>query len=173
MNYKSKCTLLGFPLIHVSTATMENGHVRRGIAKGWIAIGDISFGIIFSMGGVAFGGIALGGMAIGLLSFAGLAIGVFAVGGAAVGVLATGGVAIAWHAAHGGFAMANEYALGGKAIASQANNLIADEYFKKSIFFSSAKVIAEHSRWLILLAFLPGIQSLIHKRKHRKSKRNT
>jgi len=173
MNYKSQFTLLGLPLIHVSTAKMKNGHTRRGVAKGWIAIGDISFGIILSVGAAAFGGIALGGVGIGLLSFAGLAIGVFAVGGAAIGVLAAGGAVIAWHAAHGGFAMANEYALGGKAIASQANNLIAEEYFKNSIFFSSAKVIGEHSRWFILLAFLPVIQALIHKRKHRESKQDT
>ena len=170
MGYKTKVTLLGLPLVHISTSKMENGHHGRGIARGWIAIGDISFGIILSVGGVAFGGAAIGGIAVGLLSFAGMAIGVLAFGGGAIGVFATGGGAIAWHAATGGFAMANEYALGGEAFANQANNLIAEDYFKNSVFFSSTKVIGEHSRWFILLVFLPVIQNLIHKWKHRSSK---
>lgn len=169
MSYKTKYTLLGLPLIHIATGKMENGHPIRGIARGWIAIGDISFGIILSVGGAAFGGIAIGGIAVGLLSFAGMAIGVLAFGGGAIGFFATGGGAIAWHAATGGFAMANEYALGGEAIANQANNLIAEEYFKNSDFFSSTRVLVEHSRWFILLVFLPVFQNLIHKWKHRNS----
>ncbi len=170
MNYKSKFTLLGLPLIHVASAKMENGHVRRGVAKGWIAIGDISFGVLLSIGAVAVGGIALGGVAIGLLSFAGLAIGVFALGGAAIGVFATGGFALAWYAAHGGFAMANEYALGGKAIANHANDLIAGDYIKNNYFFDLAGTISKHLKWLILLVFIPVIQNLLHKLKHRSSR---
>ncbi len=170
MSYKTKFTLLGLPLVHIATSKMENGQLGRGIAKGWIAIGDISFGIILSVGGVAFGGVAIGGIAVGLLSFAGMAIGVLAFGGGAIGVLATGGGAIAWHAATGGFAMANEYALGGQAIANYANDVIAKDYFANSVFFSSAKVVGEHSRWFLLLVLLPIIQGLIHKRKHRGSK---
>ncbi|MEA3392320.1 MAG: hypothetical protein U9Q91_05015 [Candidatus Marinimicrobia bacterium] len=169
MSYKTKFTLLGLPLVHIATSKIENGRYKRGIAKGWIAIGDISFGVILSVGGFAFGGVAVGGLAVGLLSLAGMAIGVLAFGGGAIGILATGGGAVAWHAATGGFAMANEYALGGEAIANQANNLIAEDYFKNSTFFSSTKVISEHSRWFILLVFLPVILNLIHKWKHRGS----
>ncbi|MFC2091589.1 hypothetical protein ACFLTD_02320 [Elusimicrobiota bacterium] len=56
MNYKTKLTVLGLPFIHISTGNVMNGHYKRGSAKGWIAVGDISFGVILSAGGVAFGG---------------------------------------------------------------------------------------------------------------------
>ena len=46
---------------------------------------------------------------------------------------------------------------------------IAREYFKNSVFFSSAKLIGDHSRWFLLLVILPIIQGLFHKRKHRGS----
>ena len=165
MNYKSKLTLLGLPLVHMTTGRVENGHYKRGIAQGWVAIGDISFGVILSIGGVAFGGIAIGGLAVGILSFAGLAIGLLSLGGGAIGMMAAGGGAVAWQAAFGGFALAIEYAQGGAAIANHANDLVAQEYFASSYFFSFARLIAEYSRWFVLLLVLPIIQSLIQKRK--------
>jgi hypothetical protein len=165
MNYKTKITLIGIPIVHIATSKKDQGRYKRGIAKGWIAIGDISFGIILSIGGVAFGSVAIGGLAVGILSLAGLAFGILAFGGGAIGILATGGGAVAWHAATGGFAMAKEYALGGRAIAHYANDMVAKDYFRNSIFFSSARFIGGHSRWFLLLVFLPIIQSLIHKRK--------
>ena len=122
MNYTSDFKMLGLPLVDIAMGEGVNGGYKRGIARGWIAVGDISFGVIFSLGGVAFGGIAIGGLAVGVISLAGLAIGILALGGGAVGILAAGGGAIAWHAAIGGFAMANEYALGGTAIAKHAND---------------------------------------------------
>ena len=161
MNYKSKLALFGFPLVHITTGTVENEHYKRGIAKGWIAIGDISFGIIISVGGVAFGGIAIGGLAVGLLSVAGLAIGLLALGGGAIGIMASGGGAIAWQAAFGGFAAANEYAQGGLAIANHANDLVANDFFENSYFFSFSRVVAEYSRWFLLLLIFPVVQSLI------------
>ncbi len=169
MNYKTKITLLGLPLVHVSTGKVENEHYKRGIAKGWIAIGDISFGVIISIGGIAFGGIAIGGLAVGLLSFAGLAIGLLALGGGAIGIMASGGGAIAWHTAFGGFAVANEYAQGGLAVANHANNLVSNDYFENSYFFSFSRLVVEYSRWFLLLLVLPIIQSLIRKRKNRDS----
>ena len=68
---------------------------QRGIARGWIAIGDIAFGVVLSVGGIAFGGISLGGLGLGLISLAGLSVGIYAIGGLAVGYLAMGG----WHLA--------------------------------------------------------------------------
>ncbi|HHJ15776.1 MAG TPA: hypothetical protein ENJ80_03675 [Gammaproteobacteria bacterium] len=170
MNYKTKFMLLGIPLVHITTGSLENGRYKRGIAKGWIAIGDISFGVILSVGGAAFGGIAVGGLAAGLVSFAGLAVGYFALGGGAVGMVAAGGGAVAWQAAFGGLAVANEYAQGGLAIAKHANDQIAEHYFVNNLFFSSAQAILEHSRWFLLLLILPIIQSLINRKKHRDSK---
>lgn len=165
MNYKTKITLLGIPLVHIATSKKDQGRYKRGIAKAWIAIGDVSFGIILSIGGVAFGSVAIGGLAVGIFSLAGLAFGIFAFGGGAIGILATGGGAVAWYAATGGFAMAREYALGGHAIANYANDMVAKDYFRNSTFFSAARLIGGHSKWFLLLVFLPIIQNLIHKRK--------
>ena len=173
MNYKTKYEVFGLPLIHITSGKLVDGRYRRGIAKGWIAIGDVSFGVILSIGAVAFGGIAIGGLAIGLLSLAGLALGVFSLGGGAIGIYACGGAAIAWQAALGGLAVAHEYAEGGLAIANYANDEIAKSYFENSRFFSVAGFISEHSRWFLLLVAIPIVQSLIRRIKYRREKSNT
>ena len=77
MDYKSKSSFCGLPLIHVAIA--GSGDYKRGIAKGWIAIGDISFGILFSFGAVAFGGIAIGGVSLGGLAIGGASLGVLSI----------------------------------------------------------------------------------------------
>src|SRR5204863_2015991 len=97
--YRSRWTLLGLPLIHIRMECMQDGKTLP--AKGWIAVGNIAYGVLFAFGGVAVGTVSLGGFAVGLvaigggglglLSFAGLALGVWAIGGAAVGYLASGG----------------------------------------------------------------------------------
>jgi hypothetical protein len=173
MDYKTKYKIFGLPFIHITSGKLVDGHYKRGIAKGWIAIGDISFGVIFSVGAVAFGGIAIGGLSIGLLSLAGLALGVFSLGGGAIGIVACGGGAIAWHAAVGGLGVAHEYAEGGLAIANHANDLIARDYFENSRFFSVARFISEHSRWFLLLVAIPIVQNLIRRIKHCREKSNT
>jgi len=170
MNYKTKYKILGLPLIHITSGKLVDGHYRRGIAKGWIAIGDVSFGIIISIGAVAFGGIAIGGLAIGLLSLAGLALGVFSLGGGAIGIFACGGAAIAWQAALGGLAVAHGYAEGGLTIASYANDETAKSYLENIRFFSVARFISENSRWFLLLAAIPVVQSLIRRIKYRREK---
>lgn len=95
MQYRSKFNLFGLPFIHIATSEIENDRVKRGIARGWIAIADISFGILFSAGGVAVEGIAVGGLAAGGTALAGLSLGIFAFGGGALGVWACGGIALA------------------------------------------------------------------------------
>jgi len=161
MNYRTKRTLFGLPLVHIATGRIEQGHYRRGVACGWIAIGDMSFGVIVSLGGLAVGGIAVGGLALGVLSLAGLALGVYALGGGAIGVAACGGGALAWEAALGGLAVAQSYAEGGLAIAKHANDPVASDFFKHSSFFSGAGWLLNHSRWLLLLALLPAIQGVL------------
>ena len=151
MNYRTKYKVLGLPLIHTTSGKLVDGRYRRGITRGWIAIG---------------------GLSIGLLSFAGLALGVFSLGGGAIGIVASGGGAIAWQAALGGLAVAHEYAVGGLAIANHANDLIARNYFENSRFFSVARFILEHSRWFLLLVAIPIVQNLIRGMKHRKGKSN-
>ena len=153
LNYKSHRTLFGLPLVHLASGQVVDGRYQRGIARGWIAVGDISLGILFSLGGVACGGISIGGVSLGLISFGGvglgliclggLAIGGFAVGGFAIGLIAfgggaialydaEGGLAIAGHAARGGLAIASDYAVGGDARAAHANDQAAQEYMATS-----------------------------------------
>lgn len=141
MNYKSSASFLGLPLVHIAIGPSENKSAVRGIAKGWIAIGDIAFGVLFAMGGVALGGFCVGGLSAGILAIAGLSIGIWSIGGLALGVFAIGGGAIALWAAQGGLAVANEYALGGMAIGPNANNEIAQAYFDSSEFFRAAAML--------------------------------
>ena len=102
--YRSKATLLGWPLVHVSSGADHNG--RQRVARGIIAIGDVAMGL-FAFGGVAVGGIAIGGVSVGLL----------ALGGMAAGYVALGGIAAGWYWAFGGIALSLGYAIGGLALA--------------------------------------------------------
>jgi hypothetical protein len=154
VNYRSHRTLFGLPLVHLASGQVVDGRYKRGIARGWIAVGDISLGILFSMGGVACGGISIGGVGLGLITISGvglglifcvggLALGGYAVGGLAIGGIAVGGgaialydaeggLAIAGHAASGGLAIASQYAVGGEARAAHANDPPAREYMATS-----------------------------------------
>ncbi len=134
MHYKSSASLLGLPLVHVAIGPSPGESGTRSIAKGWIAIGDIAFGIVFALGGLAVGGFSLGGLSVGVLAIAGLSVGVWSIGGLALGVYSLGGAAIAFWAADGGFAMAQEYARGGQAIAQHSSDAIAQSYFESSGF---------------------------------------
>lgn len=105
--YKSKIKICGIPLVHI-----KQGYGLQ-VAKGIIAIGNISIGFI-SIGGLALGAISLGGIGLGLLAFAGLALGGIAIGGGAVGILAFGGMALGMYSI-GGLAYASKIAVGGVA----------------------------------------------------------
>lgn len=104
--YRSAAELFGLPLVHYVQG-VDPATGKALVAKGIIAIGDIAFGVLFAMGGVAYGGIAVGGVAVGVLAFGGMALGVFALGG----------MAVALFLAVGGMAMSLVYALGGLALA--------------------------------------------------------
>jgi zinc protease len=156
--WRSRRTILGLPLIDVyfadpdrySAAAWKVSGQRAPAARGWIAIGERAYGVIFAFGNIAVGGIALGGisagvialgglglgvltiaglavgvasfggLAVGVVSLGGLAVGVGAVGGMAIGYWALGGGAIAWRAARGGLAWAHDYADGGRSRAVYA-----------------------------------------------------
>jgi hypothetical protein len=92
-SYRSKRTVWGVPLVHVSFGGWPG-------ARGIIAIGDVAIGLI-AVGGFAFGGFTLGGLSLGivsvggaaaglLLAIGGIAFGGFAIGDVAFGVVATG-----------------------------------------------------------------------------------
>jgi len=165
MEYRSRSSLLGLPLVHVATTEMRDGRLRRGIAKGWIAVGDISFGVLFATGGVAVGGIAFGGAGVGVICLAGCAVGCAALGGLAVGIWALGGAAIAAHAALGGLAIAGKFALGGQAIAEHAGDAAAVEFFSTQTAFRIGDWLARHARWLVLLFIGYGIGMLLTRKK--------
>jgi hypothetical protein len=116
MEYRSRAQFLGLPLVHIALGTARPGETyRRGVATGWIAIGDIARGVLVASGGVAMGGICIGGVSLGLISFAGMSLGALAFGGVALGYYAVGGAAFAWQVAIGGLAVSHAYALGGVA----------------------------------------------------------
>jgi serine/threonine-protein kinase len=111
--YRSQRTLLGLPLVHIAYGYDPKTGKKR-IARGIVAIGDISVGVV-SLGGLAFGGLTLGGCSLGLLSLGGLAIGVLlAIGGCAIGGIALGGGAVGLVAMGGG--AFGYYAMGGGAL---------------------------------------------------------
>ena len=108
-DYKSSITIGGWPLVHVC-AGVDPDTMRPRIAKGVIAIGNISIGLV-AIGGLACGLITVGGASLGLL----LAVGGAALGaGLSIGGLAVGSIAI------GGAAVGFQYAVGGVAVAPAA-----------------------------------------------------
>lgn len=153
--YRTRATLLGLPLVHVSLGGIVDGRIKRGKALGWIAVGDFSCGVLLSVGGIAVGGIAVGGLALGFAALAGLAGGVLALGGCAFGWIAAGGAALAWHAAFGGLAVAVEYAVGGLAVASEANTDAASRLFEQNPLLVGGRALLENSRWFLVLLALP------------------
>ncbi len=169
MQYRSTATLLGLPLVHIHTGSVVNGRYERGVARGWIAIGDIAFGVLLGLGGLSFGLISIGGGAAGLIAVGGGAVGGFAVGGfglgivavagMALGVLAVGGLAVGGLAV-GGVAIAHSFAVGGLAIAENANNPAAREAMQATLV-EFGRSIGSQLVWLgpvlVLLSLLPAM----------------
>lgn len=160
MIYRSPVSCLGLPLVDIAIGPRPDSSAARGIATGWIAIGDIACGVIFAFGGLAIGGVSLGGLSVGVLALAGLSIGIWSVGGLAIGGFALGGAAIAVWAATGGVAIAGQYTLG-PAGGSEA----ARAYFESSTFFQIAGSAARHARWLIVLTIVVPVLRVINQRR--------
>ena len=110
---------------------------------------------------------AIGGIGVGLVSLSGLAVAVYAMGGFAAGVYSLGGLALGWHAAVGGGAIAGEYGVGGAVLAEHANDSVAREYMRTSLM-RYGNALLQHSRWFIVLAFLPAIMAYLNRRESRK-----
>jgi hypothetical protein len=97
--YKSKTTILGLPLVHISQGFTPEGRFR--VAKGFIAIGNVAVGVI-AVGGASIGVFSFAGAGIGIVCFAGLAFGLFCgIGGVAIGYIAVGGIALGIYAVGG------------------------------------------------------------------------
>jgi RNA polymerase sigma factor (sigma-70 family) len=159
--YRSRATLFGLPLVHIRTGRLP-GRKKFSPAVGWIACGEVAYGILFASGAVAVGGISMGAVSIGIISFGGFGFGLFAfggvavgglaMGGAAIGLIASGGFAFAWHAALGGFAVAHELALGGGALANHANDEVAREFFLRHRWLDFTQTGPRNAFWFLCFA---------------------
>jgi hypothetical protein len=163
MHYVSRARLLGLPLVQIHTGEIVDGRPRRGLARAWIAIGDVACGVLFAAGGIAIGGVSLGGLALGVLPIGGLALGGLAVGGAAAGVWAVGGAAFGLHAALGGLAVAGTWAAGGAAVAAHANDVAARAWFAERAFFRAVEGALAWSWLLVALPTLLGLGRLLRR----------
>ncbi len=156
VDYRSKATLFGLPLLHV-TSGIDPQTGRARVAKGIIAIGGRAQGVI-AFGGVATGGFAFGGVAIGVFAFGGFGLGLIAFGGVAVALLAAlGGGAIA-PIAIGGEAM-GFLACGGQAIGAHVLDAATQDPAARQFFLSWAKMLMANMPWFlgILIALVFGI----------------
>lgn len=155
--YRSRATFLGLPLVHCRGGKHPGEKSKAAI--GWIAFGEVAYGILFASGGVAVGGIStgglcfgiisIGGVGIGLFAFGGMALGAVAMGGAAIGWIAGGGIAVAWHAALGGMVVAHELALGGSAMAAHANDEAARDFFLRHRWLDITRPGSNAVFWLL------------------------
>ena len=129
MRYTSEARLLGLPILEVCVGPDVAGTGAggsAGIARAWIAIGDVAFGVLAAIGGLSMGCISIGGASMGVLAFGGFALGGLSLGGGAMGaVLAVGGAAFSLYAAIGGLGVSGLYAIGGQAMAPHANDAAA------------------------------------------------
>lgn len=166
--YRSRGTLLGQPLIHIRLNVHQNH--RPLPAKGWIAIGDVAYGLFFAAGGayaiapVSIGGgfaagvIALGGgCGVGVLALGGLGIGGWAIGGLALGWMAFGGCAVGLTGAKGGVAVARDFAVGGRAFAQHANDAAARAFIDNDVFFHLAPLANKVAIGIAVASMIPVI----------------
>ena len=102
--YRSKEEINGWPLIHINLG-MHPETGRPLVAKGVVAIGNISIGIV-SIGAAAFGVINLAGFGLGIVSLASFAI----------GIVALGAVALGYKVALGAGVLSSNFALGAVAL---------------------------------------------------------
>ena len=147
--YRSRWTLLGWPLVHIAHGEPTIEPSKRTVARGWIALGERAVGLI-ACGGIAVGGIAFGGVAVGPFAFGGLSLGViglggfvlaiWAYGGAAIGWISFGGLAVAQKLAFGGFALSRAFAIGGYALAPHVDD-------------AAARAAAASSTWIRLASW--------------------
>lgn len=162
--YKSKRTILGMPLLHV-TSGIDPATGEKRVARGFFAFGDSAVGVaafggfargLFACGGIAVGVVAFGGVSVGLVCWGGVALALLlAVGGLAIGPLATGGLVIGWQAM-GGLAV-GWHAYGGKVFAQHGMGMevqAAHVYKALAEMPVALQWMTAASRWTAMLSFL-------------------
>ena len=165
MEYRSRVTLLGVPLLHIHVAGTDPNRAR-GVATGWFAIGDVALGILFACGGISLGGVSVGGITLGIVPIGGLALGLLACGGLAGGFVAAGGVAIAWRLALGGLAIARHQAFGGLALGENASHAPPPNFWPGA---PEAPFRLEDALWLAV--FVAALWVVIHQIQERRRER--
>jgi RNA polymerase sigma factor (sigma-70 family) len=136
--YRSRCELLGIPLVHVRFAGAEPGSAP---VVGWIAGGDRAIGILFAWGAWSFGFISVGAVSFGVFTLGAVGVGMLALGSLTFGFLSVGAMAIGQHAIGslsamgwesalgGGFVLSRHHAIGPVALAEHANDPVAEAFF--------------------------------------------
>ncbi len=152
VDYCSKATLFGLPLVHVASG-LDPATGRQRVAKGIIAIGGMAKGVI-AFGGMAIGGIAFGGGAVGVIAIGGGAVGLISFGGLAIGLLAAmGGGAIGFIAAGGG--ALGYLTFGGGTLGVHAYDAITRDPMAERFFLPWAKTLFANIHWLNLAFLIP------------------
>lgn len=169
--YKSRLRLGGIPLIHFRFGMPEIGDKP---IVGWIAGGDLAYGIIFAWGGVAIAPISVGIISIGAISIGAVGFGLFGIGTIAVGAIAFGASAIGykayasfsslgWESAFSnGFSTAKDAAIGPISIAQEVNTPLAADIANLSLMDQSYLWIMAA---IIVLVIVPAV---LHSNKVRK-----
>jgi serine/threonine protein kinase len=148
VDYRSKITLFGLPLVHV-TSGLDPATGRQRVAKGIIAIGGRAKGVI-AMGGLAYGGLAFGGLALGVFPIGGCAVGLFPFGGLALGLIAAlGGAAVAPIAIGGG--ALGYYAFGGQAYGMYVLDAVTENPTAARFFLPWGKTLLSQMPWMSFL----------------------
>lgn len=158
IEFKSKTTVGGLPLVHVNIGA---GRTAKGVvAVGLKSVGIVSVGLlslgVFSVGLLAVGLAAIGvlilglfaagSVAVGCLAFGAVAFGLFSMGGAAFGLFACGGYA------NGYFVAIGDVARGGIAIGLRSAS-------GSVLSVTSADFVAQKETVLQKLEELPAVWS--------------
>jgi RNA polymerase sigma factor (sigma-70 family) len=172
--YKSRLTLAGIPLFHFRFGMPEKNDKP---VIGWIAGGDIAYGLVFAWGGFAVAPISVGIVSIGALSIGAVGIGLVGLGTVGIGLIGFGASAFAfkgyasfsaagWESAFSnGFSIAKEAAVGPNAFATYVNNETAYEIAHLALFSQSYL-------WLLsIIAILVIIPAAWHSNKVRQRMR--
>ncbi len=148
VDYRSKATLFGLPLLHVADG-IDPATGKRRVAKGIIAIGGMAKGVL-AIGGVAMGGFAFGGITLGVFTVGGLALGLLSTGGLAVGLIAAlGGLAVAPIALGGG--AVGYFAFGGAAFGVHPWSSLGRDAAAEAFFGNRAQGFMQRANLLMML----------------------
>lgn len=147
VDYRSKATFFGLPLVHVATG-MDPQTGKARVARGIIAIGDKAQGVV-AFGGIAMGGLAFGGVAMGVFAFGGCAFGLFSFGGLAIALIfGSGGGALA-PIAIGGLGV-GYLAYGGKCIGAHVSDAMTADPVANQFFHSWTKGLLINMDWVVI-----------------------